>query len=156
LGRVNVFSVLLFYNVEKFLQLGEVTMKQILEEVENIAKKLLKKSPLAYENLNNIPVTQGVYLIYGEGNKVIYVGKGRNLKRRILNDHISAESGFTTSIFRRKISKLYDIKTGRQMKEWIVNNCLFAWIEIADKDKASLTEELIIAYLRDKTALINS
>ena len=133
-------------------------MKSILNKIQEIAEQLLKKHPLPYEELKNIPKTQGVYLVYNTKGVIIYVGKGKVLRRRIKDDHISGETKFTTSILRRKISKAYSIKSGQEMRDWMVKNCLFAWIEITSHDETSLVEDLLIAHLRnkrDKAALLN-
>ena len=125
-------------------------MMTILNKTKEIAGQLLKKKPLSYVELKGIPKAQGVYLIYNKKGIVIYAGKGKNLRRRIKDDHISGEAKFTTSIFRRKLSKAYAIKSGKKMRAWVIDNCSFTWVEIPEKDQASLVEDLLIAYLRDK------
>ena len=36
------------------------------------------------DNLNAVPVAGGLYLLYGKGNELLYVGKTANLKRRLI------------------------------------------------------------------------
>jgi len=125
-------------------------MDSIATKARQIAEKLLDKSPLPYSELNALPQSQGVYMIYNLKGAVIYVGKAKKLLRRIKSDHLSAEKRFSTSILRRKLSKKLAINAGPRMKEWLVKNCAFSWIEIPDGDMASLVEALLISYLRDK------
>lgn len=129
-------------------------MENLLSKAKEIVQSVLKEIP-NFE-LGKIPKRQGVYLIYKDG-KVIYVGKGKNLKRRITNDHLSAEPRDTMSAFRRKVNRFYKIQFGPEMKKWISENCLFVYKEIVDADMCGLVESLLIALLRKQNQdLLNS
>ena len=125
-------------------------METILEAARKNADLLLKKKPLSYPELKSIPPTQGVYLIYDKEGNIIYVGKGKVLRRRIKDDHISGETRFSTSIFRKKISRVHGIPPGEEMRKWIIANCSFAWLEIPDKYETGLVEVLLITYLKSQ------
>jgi len=134
-------------------------MDRILQHAKEKAKELLKKTPILGKRLTDVPCSQGVYLVYEKSGKVIYVGKSKNLKTRLLGEHISGDNDCSTSNFRRKLSIKLDMPPGQAMKKWITNNCSFVWVEIEDGDLNSLTETLVIAYLRnqkDKAKLFNS
>jgi hypothetical protein len=64
--------------------------------LENIAlqyvskiKELLVNRSLSFKNAHSseVPDKPGVYVIFNEHNKIIYVGRARNLRRRLLGDH---------------------------------------------------------------------
>jgi len=120
-------------------------MDSILKQAKKIAIQILNDRPV--KNNKKIPKTQGVYLIYNK-NRIIYAGKARNLSRRINSNHISGARKGSTSIFRRKIHKIYGVPFGRLMRKWVLDNCIFAHKEIKNKDLCSLVEAILITYLR--------
>ncbi len=134
-------------------------MDTLVQKAKQKAKELLEKKPIPGNLLIDVPRLQGVYFVYEKKGKVIYIGKSRNLKTRLLGEHVSGDNDHSTSNFRRKLSKKYDMLPGQAMKEWIVINCAFAWVEVEDADLTSLVESLLIAYLRkqsNKADLFNS
>ncbi|KKR15459.1 MAG: hypothetical protein UT42_C0001G0016 [Candidatus Falkowbacteria bacterium GW2011_GWA2_39_24] len=129
-------------------------MKPILKESKEIAQALLKETPRFEPKI--IPETQGVYLIY-KRKKIIYVGKGKNLQKRIAKDHLSVGVRGIKSAFQRKVHRIYEIPFGLQMKKWISRNCKFTYKAIKDADMCSLVESLLITYLRSNgQKLLNS
>ena len=100
----------------------------------------------------------GVYLICYKRRKIIYVGKTGDLRTRLVSNHLSKASNTSTSIFRRKLTREpFNLKPGKEMLDWIKDNCSFCWIEIEDKDLCHATEAFLIAYLRKRgEPLINS
>jgi len=130
-----------------FVFTENMNINNISKEAEEKVLQILNKKSV--ENVKKIPSKQGVYLIYKK-SKIIYVGKARNLNRRINNNHLSIGSKGSTSIFRSKIHKIYKKPFGKIMKKWILNNCTFAYEEIEDKDLCSLVEALLIIFLRKK------
>ena len=101
-------------------------IEDISAVVENA--RLLAKSLLEEETTSprSFPDTQGVYLIYNKDGSIMYVGKAKKLHRRINDDHISGERKISTSTFRQKVHKRYGVKLGKEMREWVTENCLFA------------------------------
>ncbi len=133
-------------------------MEKILDKTKELAKKLLENKSICHSELKNIPRKRGVYLIYNKKGKIIYVGESNKLKVRLLSDHISGELKISTSIFRRKLTKEpFNLQSGKEMLNWIKDNCSFCWIEIEDKDLCHMTESFVIAYLRKRgEPLLNS
>lgn len=126
---------------------------EILKQTEGLAIKLLGET---HSDPKVFPETQGVYLIHDKSGKIIYVGKGKKLRRRIKSDHISGDKDGSTSTFRITIHEKYKIPFGQEMREWVISNCLFSYVEIKDPDITSLVEALLIATLRkNKTELLN-
>ena len=82
LATVKLFKMLLEKDIEK-----EIVKDFIKLKVEKgIAPKLL-------DIINSVPTTTGVYYIHNEKGDLIYVGKSKNIKKRI-NQHFT---GITTS-----------------------------------------------------------
>jgi len=122
--------------------------KDILNRVDNY--------PLSWLELKEkISTNQGVYIIKHNSDGVIYVGKGKNLKRRLISCHLSGEKKVSTSSFRRKVIIFYGLTAGKPLLNWIEKNTKVAFIEIENSDICHLTEALLIAKLRSKK-LLNS
>ena len=91
-----------------------------------LAQQLLREEHRDF-NKSTISSDGGVYLIYGDRGRAIYVGKARNLQRRILMDHYSGEKRDTTSAFRRSVHERHGVPFGRDMRQWILKHCHFAY-----------------------------
>jgi len=129
-------------------------LSQIIESAKPLAESLLNKKPTYPRDLPN---TQGVYLIYHKNRGIMYVGKAKNLRRRINDDHISGELKISTSTFRRKVHKVYGIIPGKEMRSWVIKNCSFTYAEIENPDVCSLVEVFLITFLRAKgESLLNN
>lgn len=87
-------------NLEKVMKLGEQLLAAPISDVKKITKD------------------GGIYLIRRSG-KIIYIGKAKNLFRRINSDHISGEKENSTSTVRRKITKNLGVPHGKKLREWM-------------------------------------
>jgi hypothetical protein len=125
----------------------------ILKEANDIANKLIHKNPITPRS---IPAVPGVYLIRDKDGIVIYVGKSRDLNRRINSAHISGELNGKKSAFRRQLHEKRKMKYGTGMRQWIINNCEFAYEEISNSDMRHLVEALLITELRPLNDLLNA
>jgi len=123
--------------------------------LQNYCEKIEKSNKII--DRKNIPNTGGVYFIKNKVNNIIeYIGKAKNLNRRINSDHISGEKKISTSTFRRKVSKNFNIKSGKDLRQYILENYDFYTIEIDDPDIRSLIEDLLIyKYRKVKHPLLN-
>ncbi len=65
-------------------QAGLTGLSAVLEEAGSLVGQLLRAPRSA---VSDIPASQGAYLIYDKEGNIIYVGKGKNLNRRICADH---------------------------------------------------------------------
>lgn len=129
----------------------KINPKLVFNKVIKLSEKLLETPSL---NVKKIPNKGGVYLIRRSG-KIIYIGKAKNLFRRINSDHISGENKNSTSTVRRKITKKLGIPHGKKLREWM-SKCNFGVVEINDSDLRSLVEAYLIYFLRkDGQPLLN-
>jgi len=130
---------------------------QILNSIVKEATLSLDELLMANKaELDEIPISPGVYLAYNKEGKVIYVGKAVNLKRRILEDHRGGDEKMSTSTLRRSISKIFNIAPGRPVRDWIRYNCSFAYIAIDEHDLRDLVEALAVMYFRKSgSSLLN-
>ncbi len=134
----------------------EVILEQVKKETEELFRDRKKAKKLSDLKRKEVPVSQGVYLIQKKNNIVVYVGKGKNLRRR-LDDHCSGETRNTTSgTFRDVLSKTEKTPFGKGLKKHIGENYYFSWIEIEDSDVCHLIEALsIVCARRENPSLFN-
>ena len=97
---------------------------------------------------------QGVYLIHQE-EEIIYVGEGVNLHKRINSQHISGSKTGKSSAFRRSLCDRLKKHPGPEIREWVIHNCKFKYIEIDDIDLCHLVEKALIYKLRPNHDLLN-
>lgn len=102
LATVALFKMLLAKDVEK-------------EIVKSLVKTERKKgmSPKLLDLLENVPSTTGVYYIYKENGDLIYIGKSRNMKKR-LNQHFTGTSRTSKKMQREAFTISYE-ETGSEL-----------------------------------------
>ena len=122
-----------------------IQLSSVLQEANSFIEQLLI-APRS--DISDIPTPQGVYLIYDTATNIIYVGKGKNLNRRICLDHRGGDEKMSTSTFRRSVNRVHGIPAGRQVRDWVRDNCTFAFVEIQESDLCSAVEALTIRLLR--------
>jgi DNA polymerase-3 subunit epsilon len=102
LATVQLFKLLLSKDVEK-------------EILKSLIKTDSKKgiSPKLLDLLNGIPSVTGLYYIYKENGDLIYLGKSRNIKKR-LNQHFTGTSRKSKKIQREAFTITYE-ETGSEL-----------------------------------------
>jgi DNA polymerase-3 subunit epsilon len=102
LATVQLFKLLLAKDVEK-------------EILKSLVKTDSKKgiSPKLKDLLNDIPSVTGLYYIYKENGDLIYLGKSRNIKKRV-NQHFTGTSRKSKKIQREAFTVTYE-ETGSEL-----------------------------------------
>jgi len=102
MATVQLFKMLLAKDVEK-------------EIMKSLIKTESKKgmSPKLLDLLDNIPSTTGVYYIYKENGDLIYIGKSRNIKKRV-TQHFTGTSRTSKKIQREAFTVTYE-ETGSEL-----------------------------------------
>lgn len=90
-----------------------IALSSVLEEAKQLVEQLLAAPRCA---ISDIPTSQGAYLIFDKDEDIIYVGKGKYLKRRICDDHRGGDEKMSTSTFRRSVNKPHGIAPGRPLR----------------------------------------
>lgn len=128
-------------------------MQELLDQAKQKAEELLKIEPIIYADDLGIPKASGIYLIHfvsPNDEPMVYVGESNDLYRRLIKNHFSGAENGDNSVFRRKLNQKFNLEYGESLREWIIENCLFSWIEISNLDLCHLTEKLVIAHLKNK------
>ncbi|MEM1839092.1 MAG: GIY-YIG nuclease family protein [Candidatus Bathyarchaeia archaeon] len=87
----------------------------------------------------------GVYVIFNERNEAIYVGRTRNLRRRLLYDH--RRENVRGSQFRKALMQNYGFKNKDEISSYIDQKCRFKFKEIEDPAERIRLEHFAIAIL---------
>jgi GIY-YIG catalytic domain-containing protein len=127
-------------------------LEEVTESAKGLVRELLSKKPEKMASRAGCPSDGGVYVIY-ENEAVIYVGKARNLRRRVYTDHLSEEIAGKMSAFQRSLHSRDQIPFGPGMRACIVENCCFAYLPISDADMRGLVESLAIAVCKTPVLL---
>lgn len=102
LATVKLFKMLLDKDLEK-----EIVKTFIKTEIE---KKL---APKLLDIIAGLPSTTGVYYIHKENGDIIYIGKSRNIKKRV-NQHFTGKSKKSKKIQNEVFTVTYD-ETGSEL-----------------------------------------
>lgn len=81
-----ILAQLFHYSVQKLTELGIITIDSLINaEREKIYNTSWPKAKFTVEDILSLTETPGVYGFKDEQNNFIYVGKGNNLRRRMLS-----------------------------------------------------------------------
>ncbi|MFQ5578143.1 MAG: excinuclease ABC subunit UvrC [Anaerolineae bacterium] len=81
--------------------------------------------PALQETLNNLPAKPGVYLFHNQAHKIIYVGKGVNLKNRVRSYfHRSAQQNTKIRHLVNEIAAIEFIVAGSELEALLLENTL--------------------------------
>jgi len=124
-----------------------------VHEYENIAlqyvekvKTLLRSQSFSFGNTNSdVPDEAGVYAIFNERHEIIYIGRTRNLRRRLLGNHRSGN--IRGSQFRKALMQNYGLKDEDEISNYIRQKCTFKFNEIEDSVERVRFEHFATAVL---------
>lgn len=93
---------------------AQVLLQLQKRDAQGELEKLLKQNKrhsilppgIEPEVVNSLPDNPGVYYFYGVSPKPIYIGKAKNLKRRVLSHFTSSGSTGRKQIFQREITRI--------------------------------------------------
>jgi hypothetical protein len=77
----------------------------------------------------DVPKTSGVYVISDKRmDTIIYAGRTKNLKRRLLSDH--RRGNIRGSQFRKALGHNFDFKSEGEITSYILENCSFQFLPL--------------------------
>ena len=95
---------------------------QSQSEVESLGSEVAELLP-AHEQAKELPHSPGVYLMKDARDTIIYVGKAKDLKKRVANYFLSNRSAKTAALV-RKIARIEFIITGNEYEALVLENNL--------------------------------
>lgn len=79
---------------------------------------------LLYNEVKNLPANPGVYQFFDKEDKIIYVGKAKNLKKRVSSYFFKAQDNRKTEILVRKIQKIRHVVVDSEEDALLLENNL--------------------------------
>lgn len=137
MATVQLFKLLLARDTEKEI----LTSLIKTESKKGMAPKLL-------DLLNGLPSVTGIYYIYKENGDIIYIGKSRNIKKRV-NQHFTHTSSKSKRIQREAftiqyeetgseliamLKECHEIKANRPVYNHALKKNVFPWSLYVEKD----------------------
>ena len=130
---------------------NSLVLTDIVQEVKSVvaqqffeysSKQLFDCSEVEWteENLMNLPKINGVYAIYHNSGKLLYVGESKNIYDRIYRHHRTGEASELT----KKMCLLYKFKTEKELSQYL-SECYIKYVELA-YGRSELEEYLIDKY----------
>lgn len=83
LGDVRITSEVLFHLLEKAAERGAVTLEQVLDLQDHARDGVRFESFLPRDMVAQIPGEPGIYRLYDEQGRLLYVGRARSLRERV-------------------------------------------------------------------------
>jgi len=94
----------------------------------------------------DVPKRPGVYVISDKiTDAIIYVGRTKNLKRRLLGDH--KRGNIRGSQFRKALGRNFDLKSENEITGYILENCSFQFLSLEDFEEIVRLEHFALAVL---------
>ena len=95
---------------------------------------------------NDIPSSSGVYVIQDQAkNQLIYVGRTKNLRRRLLGDH--KRGNIEGSQFRKSLGNSLGAESENAISEYIKENCNFRFLLVPSFQETIRLEHFATAIL---------
>lgn len=121
-------------------------LENVVQNYVGKVKQLLEGKELSFRNVvsSEVPEAPGVYLILNERNQVIYVGRTKNLRRRLPGEH--KRGNIKGSQFRRALSLNFGFVNENQISHY-VDLCTFKFKVVEDSEDRIRLEHFAVAVL---------
>ena len=123
--------------------------ESVVSHYVGMLKKLLAKSRYRFADASSldIPEAPGVYVIYDTRiNAIIYAGRTKNLRRRLLGDH--KRGNVRGSQFRKALGRNFTLNSEDEITSYILKNCSFQFMALEEFEEIVRLEHFAIAVLR--------
>lgn len=82
--------------------------------LHNHSREAILPPSIEKKQIDDLPESPGVYYFYNQSDKLIYIGKSKNLKKRVLSHFTSSGSTRRKQLFQRLVSKLDYTQTANE------------------------------------------
>lgn len=103
---------------------------------------------LSRDAIDALPLTAGVYYFFGESRNPIYVGKAKNLKRRVLSHFTSSSSSGKKQLFQRLVTRIDHKPTSNEYEALLLEDAEIKkwWPRLNRAQKGPVSAYAVIAY----------
>ena len=121
--------------------------EEVVSEYFGIMQDFLAQPNHSFEDERiSIPEVSGVYIITDNSkNKIIYVGRTKNLRRRLMGDH--KRGNIEGSQFRKALGKALGAKNEKEISSYISKHCSFQFLLIPSFQETIRLEHFTTAIL---------
>jgi len=131
-------------NYEKVAGLIQSTLAIYFEKLKQILNQPVYNFSEATPE--QVPAVSGVYVIYdNSSNQMIYAGRSKNLRVRLLQQHKSGN--IKGSQFRKALGQKRNLDGESKISDYIKDNCSFKLLEVESFDEAVRLEHFITAIM---------
>ena len=96
---------------------------EIDSEVTSLGDSVKEEFLTPSDQAKALPHNSGVYLMFDKNNKIIYVGKAKDLRKRVTSYFLANRDAKTTALV-RKIKRIEHIITGNEYEALVLENTL--------------------------------
>lgn len=86
------------------------------------AKETILPAALSRDSIDGLPENPGVYYFFGIGVKPIYIGKARNLRKRVINHFTAAGTTRRKQLFQREIQRISYTETSSEYQALLLED----------------------------------
>lgn len=97
-----------------FSMLYKKDKKGLMEMVKDDLPKLKLPPNLEHHYMDELPDDAGVYYFLGEDNEILYIGKSKHIRKRVLS-HFSAKATGRTKQLWKKVHAIETVRTGSEL-----------------------------------------
>ena len=123
--------------------------EDIIAEYLDKLNRLLSNTNHSFDELPPTSVLSrslGVYVIFDKRSKeVIYAGRSKNLRRRLLGDH--RRGNIDGSQFRKALGRSIGTANEEEISEYIRKNCTYRFLKLDNFEEAVRLEHFITAII---------
>ncbi len=109
-ATATLFSILLQNDTQNYIQ----------DALKHRSKERVLPAHLPHEDVENLPSSPGVYYFHNEKGKVIYVGKARNIKKRVCSHFSGNNAGLQRQEFLRNIYHISYQSCGTELVAFVL------------------------------------
>ncbi|MBO9154415.1 exonuclease domain-containing protein [Chitinophaga sp. GCM10012297] len=102
--------------------LGADTQGAIAQALSGRSREKWLPLHLPQEHVEELPATPGVYYFHNEKGKVVYVGKARNIRKRVTSHFTGNSTGRQRQEFLRNVHSISYEKTGTELMAFILES----------------------------------
>ena len=122
--------------------------ESVVSHYVEMLEKLLAEPRYRFADASSrdVPREPGVYVIYDERvSKIIYAGRTKNLRRRLLSDH--KRGNIRGSQFRKALGRNFVLNSEDEITSYILKNCSFQFMALEEFEETVRLEHFAIAVL---------
>lgn len=135
----------------QFLQYShEKHREKLTGAIDALLKRHTLPPFLDTPTIAKLPESPGVYIFYGEGNEVIYVGKSRNIKTRVLSHFSGNHSSTKEAVMTQYVVRVEARETAGELSALLLESSLVKSLKPRYNRQLLKRREIVVARRRNE------